>query len=161
MCIRDRFDCHVHVKLIKANKCLFILRSLRQEGYSQAELDDLFSSIVLPTIPDKTTWERFPHRVHFPTQQTYFQNDAFAERKPLPPIQCCFPQMPRDQAFFWIHNNIAFRVRGRGKNLYSYDVLKKCSPSIQFSQQFCPRLYIRWFAFFSKNINMDKTETYQ
>ena len=27
-----RFDCHVHEKLIKANKCLFILRSLRKEG---------------------------------------------------------------------------------------------------------------------------------
>ena len=28
------------------------------------------------TIPDKTTWEGFPHHVHFPTQQNYFQNDA-------------------------------------------------------------------------------------
>ena len=74
------------------------------------------------TIPDKITWESFPHHVHFPTQQDYFQNDAFAERKPLPPIQCCIPQTPRDQAFFWIHNNIAYRGRGRGKNRYSYDV---------------------------------------
>ena len=41
-----RFDCHVHVKLIKANKCL----SIRKEGYSQAELHHLFSSIVLPSI---------------------------------------------------------------------------------------------------------------
>ena len=63
-----------------------------------------------PTIPDKTTWERFPHHVHFPTQQNYCQNDAFAERKPLPPIQCCFPQTPRDQAFFWIHINIEGRT---------------------------------------------------
>ena len=75
-----------------------------------------------PTIPDKTTWESFPHHVNFPTQQNYFQNDAFAEWKPLPPIQCCFLQTPRDQEFFWIHNNIAFRGRGRGKNRYSYDV---------------------------------------
>ena len=45
-----RFDCHVHVKLVKGNKCLFILRSLHKEGYSQAELDHLFSSIVLPSI---------------------------------------------------------------------------------------------------------------
>ena len=64
------------------------------------------------TIPDKTTWESFPHHVHFPTKQGYFQNDAFAERKPLPPIQCCFLQTPRDQAFFWIHNNAAFRGGG-------------------------------------------------
>ena len=78
--------------------------------------------IFWPTIPDKTSWQSFPHHVHFPTQQNYFQNDAFAERKPLPPIQCCFLQTPRDQAFFWIHNNIAFRGRGRGKNRYSYDV---------------------------------------
>ena len=73
------------------------------------------------TIPDKTTWESFPHHVHFPTQQNYFQNDAFVERKPLPPIQCCFPQTSGDQAFFWIHNNIAFRRRGRGKNPYSHE----------------------------------------
>ena len=37
--------------MIKANKCLFILRSLRKEGYSQAELDHLFSSIVLFSSP--------------------------------------------------------------------------------------------------------------
>ena len=37
-------------QIIKANKCLFILGSLRKEGYSQAELDHLFSSIVLPSI---------------------------------------------------------------------------------------------------------------
>ena len=77
---------------------------------------------IFATIPDKTTWESFPHHVHFPTQQNYFQNDAFAERKPLPPVQCCFPQTARDQAFFWIHNNIAFKGRGRGKNQYNYDV---------------------------------------
>ena len=29
---------------------IIILRSLRKEGYSQAELDHLFSSIVLPSI---------------------------------------------------------------------------------------------------------------
>ena len=54
----------------------------------------------LSTIPDKTTGESFTHHVHFPRQQNYFQNDAFAERKPLLPIQCCFLQTPRDQAFF-------------------------------------------------------------
>ena len=79
------------------------------------------TGLVPATIPDKTTRESFPHHVHFPTQQNYFQNDAFAERKPLPPIQCCFLQTPRDQAFFWIHNT-TFRGRGRGKNRYSYNV---------------------------------------
>ena len=51
------------------------------------------------SILGKTTWESFPHHVHFPTQQNYFQNDAIAERNPLPPVQCCFLQTPRDQAF--------------------------------------------------------------
>ena len=36
----------VRNKLMKANKCLFILRSLRKEGYTQAEIDYLFQSLV-------------------------------------------------------------------------------------------------------------------
>ena len=88
------------------------------------------------TIPDKTTWESFSHHVHFPTEQNYFQNDAFAEKKTLPPIQCCFPQTPRDQAFLWIHNNIAFRGRGRGKNRYSYDVSKNAVQVYNFPNSF-------------------------
>ena len=90
----------------------------------------------LSTIPDKTTGESFTHHVHFPRQQNYFQNDAFAERKPLPPIQCCFLQTPRDQAFFWIHNNIAFRGRGREKNRYGYDVLKNAVQVYNFLDSF-------------------------
>ena len=39
-----RFTTHVGHKPIKANKCLFILRSLRKEGYTQTELDDLFQN---------------------------------------------------------------------------------------------------------------------
>ena len=66
----------------------------------------LFFSFRLPkilkqaTIPDKTTWERFSHNVHYPTQQNYSQNNGFAERNPLPPVQCCFLQTPRNKAFF-------------------------------------------------------------
>ena len=37
----------VRAKLIKANKCLFVLRSLRKEGFSQGEVDHLFSALVL------------------------------------------------------------------------------------------------------------------
>ena len=36
--------------LIKANKCLFVLRSLRKEGFSQGEVDHLFSALVLPNF---------------------------------------------------------------------------------------------------------------
>ena len=45
-----RFTTHVRNKLIKANKCLFILRYLRKEGYTQSELDYLFQSLVVPNL---------------------------------------------------------------------------------------------------------------
>lgn len=35
------FDEHVRTKLVKANKCLHVLRTLRKEHYSQAEIDHL------------------------------------------------------------------------------------------------------------------------
>ena len=37
-------------KVIKANKSLFILGSLRKEGMSQEEVDHLFNAIVLPNF---------------------------------------------------------------------------------------------------------------
>ena len=36
--------------MIKANKCLFVLKSLRKEGFSQGEVDHLFSALVLPNF---------------------------------------------------------------------------------------------------------------
>ena len=44
------FNEHVRTKLVKANKCLHVLRTLRKEHYSQAEIDHLFISIVLPNF---------------------------------------------------------------------------------------------------------------
>ena len=41
---------HVRAKLIKANKCLFVLRSLWKEGFSQGEVDHRFSALVLPNF---------------------------------------------------------------------------------------------------------------
>ena len=41
---------HVGHKLVKANQCLFILRSLRKEGYTKAELDHLFQSRSRSTV---------------------------------------------------------------------------------------------------------------
>ena len=34
-----KYSVHVRAKLIKANKCLFVLRSLRKEGFSQGEVN--------------------------------------------------------------------------------------------------------------------------
>ena len=45
-----KYSEHVRAKLIKANKCLFVLKSLRKEGFSQGEVDHLFSALVLPNF---------------------------------------------------------------------------------------------------------------
>ena len=60
-------------------------------------------------------------------QQNYFQNNGFAERKLLPPVQSCFLQTPKDQAFFWRHNNIASRGRGE-LNIGTATMLRKMIP---------------------------------
>lgn len=39
-----KYSKHVRAKLIKANECLFVLRSLWKEGFSQGEVDHLFST---------------------------------------------------------------------------------------------------------------------
>ena len=41
-----KYSGHVRAKLIKANKCLFVLRSF----FSQGEVDHLFSALVLPNL---------------------------------------------------------------------------------------------------------------
>ena len=45
-----KFTKHVSNKLAQANKCLHVLRTLRQEKCSQKEMDLLFDAIVLPKI---------------------------------------------------------------------------------------------------------------
>ena len=37
-------------RIINKNKCLFVIRSLRKEGYTQNEIDHLYNSIVLSKI---------------------------------------------------------------------------------------------------------------
>jgi hypothetical protein len=45
-----KFNEHVKRKLMKANKCLHVLKTLRKEQYNQSEIDHLFRSLVLPNI---------------------------------------------------------------------------------------------------------------
>ena len=44
------FSVHVKNTLIVANKCLYVLRTLRREGYSQPEIDKLFSTLVMTKV---------------------------------------------------------------------------------------------------------------
>ena len=45
-----KFSSHVKGKLREANKCLYILKSLRKDRYAQVDIDHLFKAIVLPKI---------------------------------------------------------------------------------------------------------------
>ena len=45
-----KFSEQVRPKLVKANRCLYVLRSLRGEQYSQVEINHLFKSIDLPSF---------------------------------------------------------------------------------------------------------------
>ena len=45
-----RFNEHIKVKLQEANKCLYVIRCLRKEGYQQPDVDYVFRSIVLPKL---------------------------------------------------------------------------------------------------------------
>ena len=44
----NKYSSHLRAKVIKANKSLFVLGSLRREGMSQEGVDHLFYAIVLP-----------------------------------------------------------------------------------------------------------------
>ena len=65
-----RFTVDIKNKLLEANKCLFVIRSLKKEGYCQDDIDHLFNVIVLPKLtyglsvyaaskPELTTVQKF------------------------------------------------------------------------------------------------------
>lgn len=45
-----KFTKHVKTKLYEANRCLYVIRSLRKEKYNRKDIDHLFKAIVLPKI---------------------------------------------------------------------------------------------------------------
>ena len=45
-----KYSLHIKAKLLKANRCLYVIRSLRKEGGSPEEVDKLFNSLVLPVL---------------------------------------------------------------------------------------------------------------
>ena len=68
-----RFNEHIKVNLQEANKCLYAIRCLPEEGYQQPDVDYVFRSIVLlkltyglpvyaSSIPELTTVQNFLKR---------------------------------------------------------------------------------------------------
>ena len=45
-----RFTMHIKTKLGEANRCLYVIRGLRKEGYSQEEIDIFFKAVVLSKL---------------------------------------------------------------------------------------------------------------
>ena len=45
-----RVNEHIKVKLLEANKCVYVIRCLRKEGYQQPDVDYVFRSTVLPKL---------------------------------------------------------------------------------------------------------------
>ena len=66
----------------------------------------------------------------YPTMHTIQRNNTISTTTdlryqiPLPPGQCCFLQMSKDQGCFRTHNNIAPKGRGEGGTPYSENVSK-------------------------------------
>ena len=71
----SRFNEYVKIKLMEANRCLFVLLILRQEGYMQPDIDSLSAATVLPKItyglfvyaaspPDLNTEQKFLTRCY-------------------------------------------------------------------------------------------------
>ena len=82
-----RFNEHIKVKLQEANKCLYVIRYLRKEGYQQPDVDYVFRSIVLPkltyglpvypsSIPELTTVQNFLQRC-FKRRYISYQIDIY------------------------------------------------------------------------------------
>ena len=45
-----KYSEHARAKLIEASKCLFASRSLRKRGFSQGDVNHLFSALILPNF---------------------------------------------------------------------------------------------------------------
>ena len=84
-----RFNERIKVKLQEANKCLYVIRCLRKEGYQQPDVDYVFRSIVLPkltygpvyasSIPELTTVQNFLQHC-FKRKYISYQIDIIIQR---------------------------------------------------------------------------------
>ena len=79
---------YIKVKMQEANKCLYVIRLLRKEGYQQPDVDYVFRSFVLPkltyglpvyasSIPDLTTVQNFLQRCFKRKYFISYQTDIY------------------------------------------------------------------------------------
>ena len=109
--------------------------------------------------PRQNYLRKFPPSCPLSYATKLFPKRRLWGKKTLPPIQCCFPQTPRDQAFFWIHNNIAFRERGEGTTGTATMFRKMLSKYRIFSTVLSKivGIYLTWVVSASLNSGREKT----
>ena len=83
----------------------------------------------------------------FPIMSTFLRNKTISEMTPLicrkkypSPSSMLLPRNTQGSGFLLNTQQHCFQGKGEWKETVQLRCLEKCSPSIKFSQQFCPRL---------------------
>ena len=147
-----RFTEHIKRKLLEANKCLYVLRSLRKEGYNQVEIDHLFQSLVLLKISyglsvyvasahELNTVQQFLRRCHKRRFISYaIDIDIYdllekTDRSISKKITC----LPTHPLY-----NLLPRVKESSKRLRTQTSLLPCVNTERFKASFINRLYFKY-----------------
>ena len=88
---------------------------------------------LVPTIPDKTTSESFPHHVYFPTQQIYFQNDILQKENPFPQFNVASYKSPGIRLSFEYTTTLPSGEGGEGRTATATMFTKMLSKYTIFS----------------------------
>ena len=89
---------------------------------------------ILSTIPDKTTWESFPHHVHFPTQKTISKTTPLRKENPFPQFNVASHKR-RGIRLSFEYTTTLLSGEGEREEPVQLWCLEKCCPSIEFSQR--------------------------
>ena len=77
------------------------------------------------TIPDKTTWETFPHRVHFPTQQNSSKTTPLWKENPFPQFNVASHKRPGIRLSFEYTTTLLSGEGGEGRTGRATKMLSK------------------------------------
>ena len=94
-----------------------------------------------PSILDKTTWEIFPLSCPLSYATKLFPKRRLCGKKTPSPNSMLLPTNAQGSGFLLNTQQHCFQGKGEREEPVQLRFLEKCCPSIQFSQQFCPRLH--------------------
>ena len=145
-----RFTEHIKRKLFEANKGLYVLMSLRREGYNQVEIDHLFQSLVLPkisyglpvyaaSVPELNSVQQFLRRCH-KRRYIFYAIDIYdllekTDRSISKKISC----LPTHPPY-----NLLPRVKESSKRPRTQTSLLPCVNKERFKASFINKLYFKY-----------------